>query len=436
MPVAKSISENEATYEEPIPQVKWQQFFKSENLQKIIQTALDNNRDLRVAALNIDAARALYRISRADLVPNIRAGGSMVKQKTPAGANFFNTSTITTTRFDANLFNTAFEVDLFGRIRSKNRAAVENFLATQEAKNAVQISLIAEVANAYLQLLADQEIWQLSKNNVVINQKSFDMVSKKFEFGSVSKLDLAQATTLVEAAKANQALHATRVAQDKNALLLLMGVAKSDLLLTKEKLEDVKLPDNLPAGMSSEALLFRPDIMQAEHDLKSANANIGAARAAFFPTISLTGSIGHASTDLSTLFSGSSSVAWNFSPRISMPIFEGGRNFANLDYAKISKNIYIAKYEKAIQNGFREVMDQLVARKNIDDQLQAQSNFANAAWDAYQISHIRYNEGIDDFTTVATNERQMFAAKQDEISLKKEKLSNLIQLYKALGGGI
>lgn len=431
-PVAETFAgSNLKAQEKLVSQIRWQEFFKSPDLQKIIQTALDNNRDLRVATLNIDAARALYRIKQADLLPNVEAGGSLIKQKTSANAS----STTTSSTYSADLASTAFEVDLFGKIRSGNKSALETFFATKEAKNATQIALIAEVANAYLQLLADQKIWQLSKDIVTAQEKSFGIVRKRFEYGIISKLDLSQLRTNIETAKATQALYATKVEQDKNALLLLMGVAKSDLLDKPNKLEDIQLMENLPVGLKSDVLLSRPDIMQAEYQLKSANANIGAARAAFFPSISLTGSLGYASTDLSSLFSGGSSAAWSFAPQVSVPIFQGGKNIANLNYTKISKNIYIAKYEKAIQTAFREVSDQLFVRKNLDQQIQAQNNLAKAANDSYNISNARYQEGIDNFLNVADAQRQVFTAEQNKIDLEKEKLSNLIQLYKVLGGG-
>ncbi len=361
-PVEKTLGEN-SIQEKLVSEIKWQDFFKSPNLQKIIKTTLENNRDFAVAVLNIDAAQALYRVKRSDLLPSVNAQGGINKQKNQLFGNQVGASG-TITRYEANVAS-AFEIDLFGKIRSQNQSVLETFFATQEAKNAAQIALIAEVSNAYLQLLADQKILDLAKETVAAQEKSYQLIAKKFEYGVISKLDLAGSKSGIETAKANQALYSKLVDQDKNALVLLMGVKNSDLFDGKEKLEDIKLMDNLPAGLSSEILFSRPDIMQAEHQLKSANANIGAARAAFFPSISLTGSVGYASTNLSNLFSGGSSAAWSFSPSINLPIFEGGKNIANLDYAKISKNIYIAKYEKAIQTAFREVADELSAKKNL-----------------------------------------------------------------------
>ncbi|MES2677340.1 MAG: efflux transporter outer membrane subunit [Pseudomonadota bacterium] len=432
-PVAETFSGIDSAEQiQAVSSIKWQEFFKSADLQKIIQTALDNNRDLRVAVLNIDAARALYRVSQSNLMPKIDAKASYTKQEIPANIGFVG---FQNSRYDANIASAAFEIDLFGKIRSSNKMALESFFATTEAKNAAQIALIAEVANAYLQFLADQKIWQLAKDTVAAEEKSFEMIKKRFEFGIISGLDLSGARINIENAKSTQALYARKTEQDKNALLLLMGVASFELLEKPAKLEDVELMANLPIGLKSDVLLMRPDVMQAEHQLKAANANIGVARAAFFPTISLVGSAGYASSDLSNLFS-SSSAAWSFTPQVSLPIFQGGKNKANLNYAKISKNIYIAKYEKAIQTAFREVADQLAAQKNLDQQMQAETNLADAANQAYTISNARYREGIDSFLNVADAQKQLFLAEQSKINLQKEKLANLTQLYKVLGGGI
>lgn len=419
--------------EKTVAQIKWQEFFKSPDLQKIIQTALDNNRDLRVAALNIDAAKALYRVSLSSLAPSVEVGAGSTKEFIPQNA-LLPGQAATSTYYNANV-SAAFEIDLFGKIRSQNKSALETFLATAEAKKATQISLIAEVANAYLQFLADQKILQLSVATVAVQEQSFKLMQKKFDYGVISKLDLLQARTAIETVKANQALYAKQTEQDKNALLLLMGVPHSDLLDKFADLDNVKLMTNLPIGLKSDVLLSRPDIMQAEHQLKSANASIGAARAAFFPSISLTGSYGYESSDLSHLFSAGSGGAWSFAPQINVPIFQGGQNIANLDYAKIRKNIAIATYEKSIQSAFREVADQLSARKHLDEQMQAENNLVMAAQGSYDIAGFRYSEGIDSFLSTLDAERTLFSAKQNQISLEKEKLSNLVNLYKVLGGG-
>ncbi len=412
-------------------QIKWQEFFKSKNMQEIIQTALDNNRDLRIATLNVEAARALYRIEKSDSFPSISATANRVEERSSQNqGTFFNRLTT----YNASL-NASYEVDLFGKVKSLNKSALETFFATGEARNAAKISLISEVANAYLHLLADQEILQLANESLKDQEKSFELIQKKYERGLISRLDFASSTNVIENAKSVKALYESKVSQDKNALLLLMGVSSSDLIEKDNKLDDVELMDNLPVGLKSSILLLRPDIMRAEHNLKSANANIGAARAAFFPTISLTGSIGYASSNLNNLFSGDSQ-RWSFAPQITLPIFPIGRNKANLDYAKISKDINVANYEKAIQTAFREVADELAICKSLDEQLRAEYNLAKSAEDIYKISSARYKAGIDNFINVALFQKQMFQAQQNKINLEKEKLANMIRLYKVLGGGV
>lgn len=431
-PVPEMIATQEQDDEMPIAAIKWQEFFRNDDLKQIIQTTLENNRDLKIAVLNIDAARALYRVSRSELMPNLEANFSVSKQRIPSNAIPGNFNVIPTL-YDANLAS-AFELDLFGRVRSENKAALETFYATREARNLVQSSLIAETASAYLQLIADREVLELAKQNLADQEKSFGLVKNKFKKGVISKYDLAAAEIAIENEKFNIADYENKVTKDKNALLLLMGVKNSDLLDKKTSIDDIVLLDDLLIDTKSEILLLRPDIMKAEHDLKSANANIGAARAAFFPRISLTGSTGLSSTELSNLFSGDSR-AWKFSPAVNIPIFEVGRNKANLDYAKVIKDINVATYEKAIQNAFREVSDELSNKETIQKRLASKYRISKASEDAYNFSLSRYKAGIDSFIDVANLENQMFNAKRDYIALKQEKLANSIRIYKTFGGG-
>jgi multidrug efflux system outer membrane protein len=414
--------------------VTWQEFFRSPVLQKVIATALDNNRDLRIAALNIEEARAQYRIQRADLVPSVNGGLSGSRQRIPDDLSPTGKAT-TGSQYDANVAVTAFELDLFGRIRSLNEGALEDYLATEEARNATQIALIAETANVYLQLLADQKTLRLTQETLATQQQSYDLIAKTNELGAATGLDLAQASTAVETAKANLALYTRLVAQDKNALVLLMGTGDAGALSETETLESVLLMDNLPVGLPSEVLLLRPDIRQAEHSLKGANARIGAARAAFFPTISLTGSAGFASDSLGDLFTSGGAGAWSFLPRLTMPIFEGGRNIANLDVAEARKEISVAQYEKAIQVAFREVADELVARATLTDQLQAQRGLVAAAQKSYDLSQARYKQGIDNYLVALDSQRALYVAQQNEIIVEQQYLANLVNLYKTLGGG-
>ncbi len=420
--------------------IVWQEFFISPGMQKVVEAALTNNRDLRVAALNVEAARALYRIERSDLFPNVNAGAAGARQKVTEAQStsnplFGSPQEYITSTYTANLASTAFELDLFGRLRSQNEAALESYFATGAARDAAQISLIAETANAYLQWLADRKILALVQETLDAQQKSYDLIAKSYEKGVASKLDLAQVRQAVETAKANLALYTRRVMQDQNALVLLMGVKTLDPSLQTERLDDVAVLEKLPVGLPSEVLLVRPDVRQAEHELLSSNANIGAARAAFFPTISLTGTFGYASSDLGDLFSSAASGAWSFAPQITLPIFQGGRNIANLDYTKLIKEASVARYEKTIQTAFKEVSDELAARSTLDDELGAQRNLVEATQTAYDLSFARYKEGIDNFLNVLDAQRSLFSAQQQEIEIQKQQLANLVNLYKVLGGG-
>ncbi len=430
-----------AANEKAVTSITWKEFFKSPALQRVIQIALENNRDLRVAALNAEAARELYRVQWANLLPEINVGtrgslqwitkaqsrSSAVGVGVRGGRSF--------TQYTANIASTAFELDLFGRIRSQNKAALEEYFATEEAKDAVQLSLIAATANTYLQWLTDRKLLKLTQQTLITQEKSYALIAKRHKNGVASKLDLAQVRTAVEAVRADYALFTRQVAQDKNALVLLMGVDNYEVLTGAKTLDDMRLIDNLPVGLPSHVLLLRPDIRQAEHQLKAANANIGAARAAFFPTLSLTETYGYASRDLLTLFSSGAAGAWSFIPQITMPIFQGGRNLANLNYSKVNKEIAIAQYEKAIQIAFREVADQLAAYKTLDDQLSAQRNLVQAAQDYYNLSYARYKYGVASFLNVLDAQRSLFAAQQNMIKIRKQQLSNLVNLYKVLGGG-
>lgn len=414
--------------------IVWKQFFKSKELQDILQITLDNNRDLRAAALNIKAAQALYRIERAEIMPNISAEGSASRSKITDAQSITGSGYVSSV-YNANVATTAFELDLFGKLRSQNESALEEFLASKENKNAVQILLIAQTADAYLQWLADRKILKLVEETLETQQKSYALIEKSYENGVASRLDLAQVKTALETARVNKALFTRKVSQDKNAITLLMGVKNNDVLNEDILLNDLEIESDLPANLSSEVLLLRPDIKQSEHLLRASNADIGAARAAFFPSISLTSSIGFASGSLSDLFKGSASGAWAFVPQISLPIFKGGENKANLEYSKIQKDIAVANYEKAIQTAFKEVADELVAKQTLKDELEAQHKLVLVTKEAYDLSYARYTKGIDSFLNVLDAQRSLFIAQQNEVEVEKLLLSNRVNLYKALGGG-
>ncbi|MEP5366459.1 efflux transporter outer membrane subunit, partial [Parvibaculum sp.] len=339
----------------------------------------------------------------------------------------------TGTRFDVQANVAAYELDLFGRVRSLNEQALQEYFATEEARQAAQIALIAEVANAYLTLKADQRLLALTEETMQTQEKSLELVQMTFDRGISSKLDLAQSQTAVETARVNRYAFIRQVAQDRNALTLLVGAPIDEAAL--DKADDIdRFVADLPAGLPSDLLRNRPDIQQAEHVLQGANANIGAARAAFFPRITLTASGGTASGSLSGLFEPGSG-AWSFVPQVSLPIFEGGRNIANLEVAEIQKDINIARYEGTIQTAFREVADALAGRGTYDAQVAAQQALVDATDESYALAERRYRSGIDSFLTLLDAQRSLYAAEQELIRTQLARVSNTVNLYKVLGGG-
>lgn len=428
-PVAAAVGEPH------LAELDWRDFFRSPELQAVIGRALENNRDLRVAALRVEQARADYRVSRAERYPTLDAGGSFTRQRT--GQDF------TTSRrpevsndYRANLGTTAFELDFFGRVRSLNEQALEQYLATEEARRSAQIALIAEVAGAYLTLLADRELLTLTEATLEAHQESYGLTATLFDQGLATSLDVAQARTAVETARANRALYFRRVAQARNALELLVGEPlPGDFGLEAPSVVTADFVTELSPGLPSDLLLRRPDLRQAEHSLRAANASIGAARAAFWPSITLTASGGLASGALSSLFQAGSGV-WAFAPSIDLPIFDAGRREANLKSSRVEREIALAQYEQAIQTAFREVADALAARGTLDEQIAAQSSLVEATRISYDLSVLRFAQGLDAYLATLDSQRELYAAQQALISLELERLSNLVTLYKALGGGV
>ncbi|MEE9927257.1 AdeC/AdeK/OprM family multidrug efflux complex outer membrane factor [Microvirgula aerodenitrificans] len=418
----------------PAADIGWRDFFVDERLKRLIALALDNNRDLRVAALNIEKARAQYQIQRADLFPSINAQGAGTGQRTP-GSLSTTGQALTTRQYSAGLGFSAYELDLFGRLTSLKNQALEQYFATEAARNSAQISLVAEVANAWLTLSADRERLRVAADTLKSQQSSYTLVQRRFELGSASALDLRQAQTSVDSARVDIAGFTAQVAQDENALALLVGMPVPQDLLPVESVERVAAVTDIPAGLPSTVLVRRPDVLQAEYQLKAANANIGAARAAFFPSITLTASGGTASNTLSGLFKAGSG-AWSFAPQINLPIFSGGRNLANLDVAKTEEKIAVAQYEKAIQSAFREVADALAQRGTVNDQLDAQSSLVAATADAYRLSGARYDKGVDSYLNVLDSQRSLYSARQGLITVRLAQLANQVTLYKVLGGGL
>ena len=413
-------------------EIKWQEFFIDKQLQRLIGLALENNRDLRIAALNIERSQALYRIQRADLFPTVDAAASAVEARTP-GVLSGTGNAITTHQYSVGLGFSAYELDLFGRVRSLKDQALEQFFSTEEARRSVQISLVAEVANNYLTLAADKESLKIARDTFTSQQTSYKLIKSRFEAGASSELDLRQAQTSVDAARVDIARFTSLVAQDENALALVIGAPVPPDLLPSG-LSAITAMKELSAGLPSDVLQRRPDILEAEHLLKAANANIGAARAAFFPRITLTTSIGLSSDQLSGLFKGGTGT-WMFAPQITLPIFDTGRNRANLKVSEVDREIFLAQYEKAIQGAFREVADALAQRGTLGDQLEAQQSLTDATAVSYRLSEARYEKGISSYLNVLDSQRSLYSAQQGLIAVRLFRLTNLVTLYKVLGGG-
>jgi multidrug efflux system outer membrane protein len=412
--------------------IAWQEFFTDMKLQKLIGLALQNNRDLRIAALNIERSRALYGIQRADLFPTVTAAGSAVNARTP-GVLSATGEPIITHQYSVNLWISGYELDLFGRVRSLKDRALEEFFASEEARRSIQISLVAEVAGNYLALAAGKESLKIAWDTFESQLASYNLIKRRFEAGASSELDLRQAQTSVDSARVDIALFTRQVAQDENALALIVGSPiPADLL--PSAFGEVTAIKDLSAGLPSEVLQLRPDIMEAEHLLKAANANIGAARAAFFPRIALTTSIGLSSDELSGLFKGGTGT-WSFAPQITLPIFDAGRNLSNLKVSEVDREILLANYEKAIQIAFREVSDALAQRGTFGDQLDAQQSLLDATAKSYFLARARYEKGIASYLNVLDAQRSLYSAQQGAIAVRLARLTSLVTLYKVLGGG-
>lgn len=421
--------------EKTAAEIPWREFIQDDKLQKVIEQALANNRDLRSALANIQSARAQYRIQRSDLFPKINGTVSGTQQKSLNTFGGAADSTFENEFYTANLGLSAFELDLFGRVRSLSNAALQTYLATTEAGRATRISLIAETASAYLTLAADNSRYDLAKRTLESAQRTMEVTQKRLELGVSSRLDVRQAETVYQQAKVDLANTTALIAQDRNALELLTGGRIPDELLPSELPENHQWLADVPAGLSSSVLLSRPDVLQAEHQLLSANANIGAARAAFFPRLSLTASTGLASPELSNLFSDGASI-WSAGANLVLPIFQGGANVANLAYSNAQRDLYVSQYELAIQTAFREVADALAVRGTIQDQLNAQRALVDAAADSYQLADARYTKGVDTFLNALDAQRTLYNAEKSLVSARLTASDNVVTLYRVLGGGL
>jgi len=413
--------------------IGWREFFPDQRLQTLIDTALANNRDLRSTALRIEEARALYNIQSADRLPNFNLGvgasrgRSIVSQLGTGQAPVSNS-------YQVGLSLASFELDFFGRVRSLNDAALAQFLATEQARESAQISLVAAVAQAYLNERAFAEQLALAQSTTQARQKSYDLAKQRFDVGASSALDLRLAETLVLSTRISTAALARQQAQALNALTLLVGQPLGEQQPTPP-LSSETLITGIPAGLPSDLLANRPDIRASELRLRAANANIGAARAAFFPRIALTADIGTASTELSNLFDAGTRI-WSFGPQLILPIFDAGRNRANLSLAEVRTNLAVTDYEKTIQVAFREVADALVARGALEEQIAAQQSFVAAQADRLRLADLRFQNGVASSLDVLDAQRDLFESQQSLVQIRLQRLTNAIDLYRSLGGGI
>lgn len=435
LPVASDWTTSKGVDAGKAQDIGWSQFFNQPDMKQVITLALANNRDLRVAALNVDTARATFQIDRAALLPTLNATGGETATHLPGGLySTQSTGPVTYQQYSAGVGVSAYELDLFGRVRSLRDKGLETYLATEATQRATQISLVSQVAEGYLSLAADNDLLKLAIDTANSQNSSYQLTKRSFDQGVSNSQDLAQAETTVRSAQADIAQYTRQVRQDVNALTLLVGAQIPQQLLQNASLNNNWNFPQTPAGLPSDLLTRRPDIIAAEHTLKAANANIGAARAAFFPSITLTGSAGSESGSLSRLFDGGTG-AWSFGPSINIPIFDGGVNSANLDIAKTEKKIEIANYEKAIQTAFKEVSDGLAGQATYGDQLKSVQQATDANQRNFDLSQQRFKGGVDNYLSVLVAQRSLYAAQQTLISTKLAQLNSDITLYKALGGG-
>ena len=423
--------------EAPLPTLSYRDMFRDARLQAIIDQALTNNQDLRQALANIQSARALYRVQRAEIFPatDASAGTTTRRASTQGGASAGGGSAgdRTSTTYDVQAGTTAWEIDLFGRLRSLNRSAFNQYLASEAAARATRLTLVANIAATWLTLAADRSLLRIAEDTEKSAQTSVELTQARLNGGVAPRTDLRQAQTVLATAQADRARQTTLVAQDINALRLLVGAAVADTLLPNA-IEDAdgQLAE-LPAGLDSSILLRRPDVAEAEYQLRAANARIGAARAAFFPRVALTAVAGFASTALSSLFTGGA-FNWTVAPSATLPIFDGGANAGNLAYAKAQREANLAAYQKAIQTAFREVSDALARRGTIDAETRADQLNATAAEDTLNLSMARYRQGIDPYLNTLDAQRTFYAARQTVVNIRLTKAKNLVDLYQTLGG--
>lgn len=405
-------------------------------LRQVVALALSHNRDLRVAVANMEKARAQYGITRADLLPSVTAQAQGTRSRN--SADLSNGQSTVSEQFTAQLGFASYEIDFWGRIRNLSEAGLQAFLQSEANQRNVQIGLIAEVSNAWLNLAADLARLALAKSTLESREKAYELTRRMYELGATSGLVLAQNLSTVETARGDVAAYTSQVQRSRNALELLVGgsvpaellpEAQTLMVDTSSNLGLLSVPENLPSSV----LLQRPDVQAAEHNLRAMNANIGAARAALFPSISLTGSVGSGSRELDQLF-GSGTGTWSFMPQIKLPIFDGGRLRAGVEVAKANERIALAQYEKAVQTAFKEVADALADRAQWGARLGAQYGMVQATQKAFELSEARFQAGVDDYLTVLDAQRSLYAAQQNLIALRLAEQINRVTLWKTLGG--
>lgn len=411
--------------------VDWNSFFPDERLRALIKLALEHNRDLRIATARVAEAQALYGIQRADRLPSVNVGATGSNVRTPADLSATGAAVISR-RADVNVNMLPFELDFWGRVASLSQAAKASYLATEQAQRAFRLSLIASVADGYLGLAEAQERMDIAQATLETREKTRDLVERRRSAGLAGDLDYLQADAAYEGAKADLAALQRQYSAARNFLRALVGTEPKDLPAGKPLAEQGIALDQ-QADVPSQVLVHRPDVLAAEQRLLSANANIGAARAAFFPRISLTASAGTASAQLGNLFK-DGQEAWSFTPSLTLPIFDYGRNSANLDLANVRKDIAVADYERTVQQAFREVADLLVARDKLAEQMKAVEAQERSQQRAADIAEARYKQGVGSFLEVLDAQRQLFAVRQGLIQVRRAMWSSAAQLYKALGG--
>lgn len=414
-------------------ELHWQQFFSNPQLQQLIELSLANNKDLQIAALNVQRVRALYQIEDSALYPSLDLNASGTRQRVPADLTGTASAQINQ-QYSATVGMTSYELDFWGKVRNQSEQALQQLYSTEQAQLSSQISLVAELANAWLTYAADQQLLELAAHTLHSQQKTLELTEQSYNLGAASALTLQQVKSTVATAQVDIARYQRLLQRDKNALDLLTGTQVSEQLLPDRPLSKLLQLPELPAGLPSDLLQQRPDLKAAEHDLLAANANIGIAKAAFFPSISLTANAGSASAELDNLFKGGSG-SWSFIPSINLPIFTMGRTQANLEVAEAQQQVALVTYQQKIQQAFREVSDGLADRAGYAAQLQAQQDLANSNQQSFMLSEARFKQGADSYLQVLDAQRSWYSAQQQLISGQQALLASQISLYKVLGGG-